>query len=137
MSGSTDVWEYHSQGNYWNQLDCTGEIPEARENHAAAVVDGVMYIFGGRNGRNQDLGDLVAFRIATRHWYRFENMGSSPSPRSGHQMCVHNEKIFVVGGGKTSEHQLTVSKDQEEFKSIYTLDTSKIRFTGNGPEIWR
>ncbi|KAL9068762.1 MAG: hypothetical protein Q9161_005965 [Pseudevernia consocians] len=121
---STDVWEYHSRGNYWNRLDCIGEIPQARENHAAAVVDGVMYIFGGRNGRNQGLGILVAFRIATRHWYRFENMGSSPSPRSGHQMCVHNEKIFVVGG---------LCYGQEEPESIYTLDTSKIRFTGNGP----
>ena len=109
-------------------MDCIGDIPQAREYHAAAVVDGVMYIFGGRNEERQDLGDLVAFRIATRRWYRFENMGSSPSPRSGHQMCVHNEKIFVVGGRPTGVYNWKGFESLEEWESIYTLDTSKIMF---------
>ena len=119
-------------------MDCTGEIPQARENHAAAVVDGVMYIFGGRNEERQFLGDLIAFRIATRRWYHFGNMGTSLSPRAGHQMCVYNEKIFMVGGKRRSGYEGEDSKNPEvlkEVESIYTLDTSKIRFTGNEPKI--
>ena len=58
---------------------------------AAAVVDGVIYVFGGSGGstRGRLFGDLTAFVIASRRWYTSQNMGTSPSPRSGHSMCVY------------------------------------------------
>ena len=92
-----------------------------------------MYIFGGCDAGSHHLGDLTALVIASRHWYTFQNMGPSPPPQSKHQMCVHNEKIFMVGEGKSSG--LRIDEDGYDYELayqdsllIYALDTSKIRF---------
>ena len=91
------MWCYDPVPNTWSQLDCIGYIPVAREGHAAALVDDVMYVFGGRTEEGADLGDLAAFRIGSRRWYTFTKMGPSPSPRSGHSMTTVNKQIVVIG----------------------------------------
>ncbi|KAK8138310.1 kelch-domain-containing protein [Apiospora sp. TS-2023a] len=118
-----DVWCYDPAVNQWTQLDCIGYIPVPREGHAAALVDDVMYVFGGRTEEGADLGDLAAFRIASRRWYTFQNMGPSPSPRSGHSMTTVGKGIVVVGGEPSST--MTAVND---LSFIYVLDTTKIRY---------
>ena len=49
----------------WEELSCIGYIPSPREGHAAALVDDVMYVFGGRGVDGKDLGDLTAFKISS------------------------------------------------------------------------
>jgi hypothetical protein len=49
----------------WTELECIGYIPSPREGHATALVDDVMYIFGGRGIDGKDLGDLAAFKISS------------------------------------------------------------------------
>ncbi|KAI5812842.1 hypothetical protein BZA77DRAFT_133551 [Pyronema omphalodes] len=122
-----DVWSYNPKTNLWTQLDCIGYIPSPREGHAAALVNDVMYIFGGRSSEGLDLGDLAAFRISSRRWYTFQNMGPSPSPRSGHTMTTVNNKIIVLGGEPS-----VPSKSQEELQMVYVLDTAKIRYPTDG-----
>ena len=95
----------------------------AREGHAAALVDDVMYIFGGRTEEGADLGDLAAFRITSRRWYTFQNMGPSPSPRSGHSMTTVGKSVVVVGGEPSS-----ASTTVNDLALVYLLDTSKIRY---------
>ncbi|KAG5957611.1 hypothetical protein E4U58_005754 [Claviceps cyperi] len=123
-----DVWCYDPAVNSWSQLDCIGYIPPSREGHAAAVVDDVMYVFGGRTEEGTDLGDLAAFRISSRRWYTFQNMGPSPSPRSGHSMTTVGKSVVVLGGepssASTSIHDLGI---------MYVLDTAKIRYPNDGP----
>ncbi|PGH13436.1 hypothetical protein AJ80_06305 [Polytolypa hystricis UAMH7299] len=118
-----DVWSYDPRANIWAQLDCVGFVPAAREGHAAALVGDVMYIFGGRTEEGNDLGDLAAFRITTRRWYLFQNMGPSPSPRSGHSMTMFGKQIIVLGGEPSS-----APRDTEELSLAYILDTAKIRY---------
>ena len=50
----------------WSELTCIGFIPSPREGHAAAVVDDVVYIFGGRGVDGKDLGDLGAFKLSSK-----------------------------------------------------------------------
>ena len=118
-----DVWSYDPRQNVWSQLDCIGYIPAPREGHSAALVGDVMYIFGGRTEEGTDLGDLAAFRITSRRWYTFQNMGPSPSPRSGHSMTAYGKQIVVLAG----EPSLT-SSDPNELSLVYILDTVKIRY---------
>lgn len=94
-----------------------------REGHAAALVDDVMYIFGGRTEEGADLGDLAAFRISSRRWYTFQNMGPSPSPRSGHSMTTVNKMVVVVGGEPSQ-----AAPPVNDLSMIYMLDTTKIRY---------
>ncbi|KAF2034436.1 cell polarity protein-like protein [Setomelanomma holmii] len=121
-----DVWTYESRLNTWTELDCIGYIPVAREGHSAALVNDTMYIFGGRTQEGVDLGDLAAFRITSRRWYMFQNMGHSPSARSGHSMTAYGKHIVVVAGEPSS----SVS-DRNELSLAYILDTSKIRYPPN------
>ncbi|KAI1436396.1 hypothetical protein GGR50DRAFT_231951 [Xylaria sp. CBS 124048] len=118
-----DVWCYDPPSNKWAQLDCIGYIPSPREGHSAALVDDVMYIFGGRTEEGADLGDLAAFRISSCRWYTFQNMGPTPSPRSGHSMTAVGKSIVVVGGEPSSTtHQVN------DLSLVYVLDTTKIRY---------
>lgn len=121
-----DVWTYDPTTNSWSQLDCIGYIPAPREGHAAALVDDVMYIFGGRTEEGTDLGDLAAFRISSRRWYTFQNMGPSPSPRSGHSMTAYNKHIVILAGEPS-----TLSREAQDLTLAYVLDTTKIRYPPN------
>ena len=87
-----------------------------------------MYIFGGRTEEGNDLGDLAAFRISSRRWYTFQNMGPSPSPRSGHSMTAHGKQIVVLGGEPSS-----APRDAAELSLVYVLDTGKIRYPADQP----
>lgn len=109
--------------NSWMQVDCVGFIPTPREGHAATLVNDVMYIFGGRTDEGMDLGDLAAFRISTRRWYSFQNMGPAPSPRSGHSMTAFGKQILVMAGEPSS-----APREPTELSLVYILDTAKIRY---------
>ncbi|KAG6001376.1 hypothetical protein E4U21_004409 [Claviceps maximensis] len=122
-----DMWCYDPASNSWSQLDCIGYIPAAREGHAAAIVDNVMYVFGGRTEEGTDLGDLAAFRITSRRWYTFQNMGPSPSPRSGHSMTTVGKSVVVLGG-EPSSATTTIN----DLGIMYVLDTTKIRYPNDG-----
>ena len=118
-----DVWTYDPSRNLWSELDCIGYIPAPREGHAAALINDTMYIFGGRIQDGSDLGDLVAFKISARRWYMFQNMGLSPSPRSGHSMTAFGNHIIVLAGEPSS-----APRDSSELSLAYILDTTKIRY---------
>ncbi|KAL2801311.1 hypothetical protein BJX66DRAFT_6792 [Aspergillus keveii] len=125
-----DVWSYDPRANSWTELESVGIIPAPREGHAAALVNDVMYIFGGRTDEGIDLGDLAAFRISTRRWFSFQNMGPAPSPRSGHSMTAFGKQIIVLAGEPSS-----APRDAVELSTAYLLDTTKIRYpneTQNG-----
>ncbi|KAJ5805479.1 uncharacterized protein N7503_003081 [Penicillium pulvis] len=118
-----DVWCYDPRAGAWAEIDCVGFIPTPREGHAAALVGDVMYVFGGRTDEGIDLGDLSAFRISSRRWYSFQNMGPAPSPRSGHSMTAFGKQIIVMAGEPSS-----APRDANELSMAYILDTSKIRY---------
>ena len=82
-----------------------------------------MYIYGGRTEHGEDLGDLAAFKITSRRWFTFKNMGPSPSPRSGHTMTAFGKQIVVVGGEPSS-----TPRNAEELSMVYVLDTAKIQY---------
>lgn len=87
-----------------------------------------MYVFGGRTEHGDDLGDLAAFRISLRRWYTFQNMGPSPSPRSGHSMTAFGKQIVVLAGEPS-----TAPRDPAELSMTYVLDTAKIRYPNDAP----
>ncbi|CAG8579784.1 2112_t:CDS:2, partial [Acaulospora colombiana] len=106
----------------WTNLSCIGYFPVPRERHSAVIVDEVIYIFGGITQEGEELDDLVAFRITNQRWYRFPQMGPSPSARYGLSMSVVDEKIFIFGG----DSKKLPKPDSEG--DIHVLDTSKIKF---------
>ncbi|TGZ78041.1 hypothetical protein EX30DRAFT_310548 [Ascodesmis nigricans] len=126
-----DVWSFDHRTSQWTQLNCIGYIPYPREGHAAALVGDVMYIFGGRSADGNDLGDLAAFRISSKRWYTFQNMGPSPSPRSGHTMTTVGQKVVVLGGEPSNPPP--PGSPPDDLSLVYVLDTTKIRYPNDNP----
>ncbi len=62
-----DTWSFDTTTNTWSELNCIGFIPSPREGHSAAMVDDVVYVFGGRGVDGKDLGDLGAFKISSTY----------------------------------------------------------------------
>jgi hypothetical protein len=60
-----DIWSFDLNTGYWEQITALGYIPSPREGAASAVVDEVLYIFGGRAADGQLLGDLCAFKFSS------------------------------------------------------------------------
>ncbi|CDH55861.1 related to kel1-involved in cell fusion andmorphology [Lichtheimia corymbifera JMRC:FSU:9682] len=116
-----DVWAFDLQSRLWMQVPAVGYIPIPRTDFSASLVDGVMYIFGGRGPDGQDLGDLCAFRIKSQRWYMFQNMGPAPSARYGLSISSVKERLYVLGGDNGNGKL-------EDGSMAYILDCSKIRY---------
>jgi hypothetical protein len=59
-----DTWSFDISTRKWTELQCTGSIPSPRRNHAAVLVDGVMYVFGGYTGKEY-LDELFALQLSS------------------------------------------------------------------------
>jgi uncharacterized repeat protein (TIGR01451 family) len=68
-------------------------IPESTANHAAAAMDGKIYVIGG--GTDQIQSTLHVYDIATDSWSAREPM---PEPRWAHAATALNGEIYVIGG---------------------------------------
>ncbi|KAI0000542.1 galactose oxidase [Russula vinacea] len=99
-----DTWVFDISTRKWTELQCTGPIPSPRCSHAAALVDDVMYVFGGRDAERRHLGDLIAFKLSTRQWFMLRNMGN-PRGRLGHAMVSNETRVFVLGGKLARGHR--------------------------------
>ncbi|PPQ64520.1 hypothetical protein CVT26_002059 [Gymnopilus dilepis] len=117
-----DTWSFNLQTRRWTELNCIGFIPSAREGHAAAIVGNVIYVFGGRGIDGKDLSDLAAFKISNQRWYMFQNMGPSPSGRSGHAMASIGTKVYVVGGESFSPSKA------DDPSITHVLETKNIKY---------
>jgi hypothetical protein len=64
-----DTWSFDISARKWTELQCTGFVPSPRADHAAVLLDGVMYVFGGLVGREINgtyLGDLPALNLSSK-----------------------------------------------------------------------
>jgi len=145
-----DTWIYDTISRTWAELDCVGFLPSPREGHSAALVDGVVYVYGGRDVGGKDLGDLRMFQISStsyclrfnrkddelnnyrwdfsplcvfldQRWHMFQNMGPTPSPRSDHTMATVGHRVFVLG---CLEAEFVNPVGPEDPTMVHVLDTS-------------
>jgi hypothetical protein len=59
-----DTWSFDISTRKWTELQCTGSIPSPRAYHAAVLIDGVMYVYGGyMHGTYFD--DLIGLQLAS------------------------------------------------------------------------
>ena len=60
-----DTWSFDISTRNWTELQCTGCVPTPRGFHAATLVNGVMYVFGGCTINNTILDDLIALQLSS------------------------------------------------------------------------
>jgi len=71
------------------------DMPTARRNLAAAVLDGRIYVIGGAPGNSGGLSTVEVYDPATDTWTTILPM---PTPRAGMGIGVVNGKIYAIGG---------------------------------------
>lgn len=81
-----------------SQLRVTGQVPEERTYHASACIDRYMIVLGGEG--EEDLGDLYALDLETRHWTKLHISGDKFSARRFHTAVAKGNKLYVFGGCK-------------------------------------
>ena len=60
-----DTWSLNTSTREWTELQCTGSIPSPRVKHAAVLIDGIMYVFGGITSDGTHVGDLTALNLSS------------------------------------------------------------------------
>lgn len=84
----------------WSRL---ADAPTARNSAASAVIDGRIYVVGGRSARRQADGTLRQVNLATLEVFdpagnRWETRAPMPQPRGGLAAAAHRGKLYVFGG---------------------------------------
>ena len=98
------VHRYDLDAGEWEALPAPAgaPCPSARVAHAAAAVGDTLYVFGGREGVNEQkaLGDTWAFDTVARAWRQLACSGVCPPARSYHAATAlaGTTKLFVFGG---------------------------------------
>lgn len=112
--GTNDV--YDPATNRWESKRV---MPTPRNHPAIGVVNGKIYVIGGRIGAN-NIGGMVAsntdvveeYDPATDSWRAMNRM---PTARSGHGWATWQNRIYVVGGEGRDYHVEGVYRDVEVF----------------------
>jgi leucine-zipper-like transcriptional regulator 1 len=85
----------------WSAVEVNGGTPpSARSLHAAALLNGVMYVFGGYDGL-QRVNTFHAFSFVEKRWSPVlpsANSSPPPSPRDRHVAVAFGNSFYVHGG---------------------------------------
>lgn len=104
-----DVWVFDTETRVWEQPHPQGfweGLPQCRGAHSANLVGSKMYIFGGYGGNGYgrtDFNDVHALDLRTWKWTEVITEGEKPEPRSGHQACLVDKQLFILGGWNSAK----------------------------------
>jgi N-acetylneuraminic acid mutarotase len=131
------LYVFESETLTWTSLEPHGNLPEKRCGHSASVVDGKIWIFGGRvkvkkstffdseGSGVQYRNDVHCYDPVTNEWYRYEPRGIGPSGRALHSAVVAGRKIYIFGGANSSGSR----NDSSGFCDLYELDIDTMCWT--------
>jgi N-acetylneuraminic acid mutarotase len=111
------------------RLEPRGEPPERRCGHTASIIDGRIWIFGGRvkvkkgdgflaGSGVQYRNDIHCFDPYTCEWTRYDPRGIGPSGRAMCSATVVGRKIYIFGGANSTGSR----RDTTGFCDLYELD---------------
>jgi len=100
-NGNGSSLEQRLVASGWSEVDHTGGTPpSARSLHAGALLNGILYVFGGYDG-SQRVNTFHAFSFAEKRWSPVLPSAHSappPSPRDRHVAAAFGNSIYIHGG---------------------------------------
>lgn len=125
----SSVEMYNPEENAWKVL---AALPQGCFDLAAAFHNNVLYISGGISdveSKPVPVGETYCLTEGNSEW---TPMAPMLTPRQGHSMTAHNDKLYVIGGYKGSEYG-------EGFKDcfeneIYDIETKQWTAIAPTPE---
>jgi N-acetylneuraminic acid mutarotase len=118
------VWEYDPVANTWNTSRMS--MPATLGGPGFGIINGHMYIAGGRNLANTNLNTLYDYDIAANTWTTRANM---PSGVNVPGSAVIGGKLWVFGGGNPFLGSSTLPTSGQTgvrawFKRLFNPDTT-------------
>ncbi|XP_060604337.1 kelch-like protein 41 isoform X2 [Ruditapes philippinarum] len=112
---------YDVENDIWNSLS---SVPIGIYNHASAVVDGAILVFGGRDEDEDYLDTVLRYDIQKDFWTLVSTQMNKPRA----QLCAfpYKSRIYLVGGITMHENILTTA--------IYDPSMNKWTYGENFPE---
>lgn len=104
---SQETYSFHFPTNTWSKLKTFGKPPQYRDFHTACVLDGRMYVFGGRSDEsgqthtNHDLYDdkLHFLDLKSMEWNVVKpSNNDQPCGRRSHTMWTFKGFVYLFGG---------------------------------------
>ncbi len=91
----SDIWKYDPSSNSWEELPSGGtNVPAARKDFTASVVDNEVVIVGGETDSGPS-DEVYAYDLANNTW---EQKASYMGAVTGHGAFVNNNLLYVFGG---------------------------------------
>eukprot|EP01125_Pyxidicula_operculata_P008577 TRINITY_DN286_c2_g1_i1.p1 TRINITY_DN286_c2_g1~~TRINITY_DN286_c2_g1_i1.p1 ORF type:complete len:617 (-),score=142.85 TRINITY_DN286_c2_g1_i1:108-1892(-) len=123
----------------WSHLAPTGHIPEGRCGHSACVIDGMMYVFGGRvqvtikgwlwnDFTVAYRNDLYCYDPKNNHWTLVTPLGFAPTVRSLHTATAVGKKMYIFGGANSTGYD-----DSSGFCDLYVYDSALMTWSECNP----
>ncbi|GIY18261.1 kelch domain-containing protein 1 [Caerostris darwini] len=130
---TNQFFEYDPKKNTWSKPFTTGTLPSARAAHAAAVMQGKVYIFGGRHDVHR-MNDMHCLDMEIMHWSgELPIKGPVPMGRSWHSLTALSERYLVLYGG-FSQNNIVLS-DCWRFDTVnHTWQPIELPF--EKPRLW-
>lgn len=104
-SEKTDVLVYNPAADTWNTSKTP--MPTARAGIEAQVVDGKIYVIGGRNSDEGVINVTEVYDPVTDTW---ATKTPIPTPVSSYASAVVDDKIYIIGGLTQTENGTVVSR---------------------------
>ncbi|CAM8924010.1 unnamed protein product [Rhodiola kirilowii] len=118
-----DFWVLDLKTNQWEQLNLKG-CPSPRSGHRMVLYKHKLIVFGGFYDTLREVryyNDLFVFDLDQYKWQEIKPTPGCmwPSPRSGFQLFVYQEEIFLYGG---YSKEVSSDKNNQSEKGIVHAD---------------
>ena len=91
------------------------DVPTARNSHASAVIDGKIYVVGGRQFKKQADGNYANVNVANLEVYdpkekRWQTLSPLPKAAGGISAAAVDGKLYVFGGEQWVPEQTVIAE---------------------------
>ncbi|XP_062852126.1 attractin isoform X1 [Trichomycterus rosablanca] len=106
----------------WQGPDCSVSVPAnvsfwtheeysrlglARASHKAVVHEEVIWVIGGHVFNYTNYQMVIAFNLTSQSWMSLNRTANYVTPRYGHSVAVHEDKVYMYGGKVDSTGNVT------------------------------
>ncbi|KAL4445134.1 hypothetical protein ABPG74_018862 [Tetrahymena malaccensis] len=123
---TNDLYEFDVNQKTWRIIETGKYVPCERYGHSMTLHNNFLILFGGarivKQGNklvSEYLNDLWMLSLLDKNWRKITPGGTLPSPRYRQEIIVHNNGLYLIGGGTTNER----------FSSIFKYEFSQNQWT--------